>query len=637
MEPKEIKIKLDPRIIVGELSNNSPIFLVEYMAKFCKIKFNKVYFNLDSYYHDLITSINNFDYPSFFSSISLTESELSKIIKFISPNSNDTKWYSKSIILGYKHMISFDRSNSEIPEFNIEKLTFGEKTSENPYNFNECIVFRIANFYNYNINKTTSFNELCQFIKKNDPSKISSIKNSLLYTINGMNSSDLLKILYQISNDTEIDDVEHFSIVPNSSITSFELNSNILQLTFDYLGDKKKLLCRIKATSHYEAIIISALNFGINIVGSSLPLKELENLTLNRRYIPYCTMFSKKYNINKKWYNISETWCEELSPYIYSLEQLKNFAINEGFENVDDYSTLDLHTCLKNSRNSFNFYFGFNPECECEDTIIYKTIINEIDSDELICCGNIKTKELYYITISELKSYFENTKMYLEPKDSINICDRSIKKLRNFCLKRDIKYQGMLNVLDDLDFAKKLIDTKVKDLKITINRLPVEERNKVENFFNKVIEMGLYMRGYKIDNDILPLASEDTFYENNENDENNENQRNVIKNTVTAHEEAKEILSTLGKHLIEDIKCLHILMFDRKGKTTSMFGFKMKSTNIYRETTLLDCMNKIYGGYNNIYSCMRTNSNWILYSAVWYCMLFGFDVGFRIDEIDDIR
>ena len=66
-------------------------------------------------------------------------------------------------------------------------------------------------------------------------------------------------------------------------------------------------------------------------------------------------------------------------------------------------------------------------------------------------------------------------------------------------------------------------------------------------------------------------------------------------------------------------------------------GYLFRGAYVYQDETLIDCMKSIYKGINNSDSCMRTNSNWILYSSVWYRLIFGFEVPFRIDKIQSIR
>jgi hypothetical protein len=237
--------------------------------------------------------------------------------------------------------------------------------------------------------------------------------------------------------------------------------------------------------------------------------------------------------------------------------------------------------------------------------------------------------------------------MYIElSEDKLPIDERVIKKLKKYCKSLSSStspnngskvsniFQNMLILLDDLDKAKKLIDTKVRELKLKISKVSPEIKDKIDKFFRQSMEMGLYMRGWKIqDNSLYPLKSEDTIVISEEGI----NDLKVHENTVKAYEYSKETLNELPSDISESIRSLHTLRFSKGEKAYRIFGLNFKGTRVYHDETLVKCMGNIYGGYFGKDSCIRSNSNWILYSSCWYRLLFGFEIPFSMDQIDDIQ
>lgn len=651
------KIILDPRRITGEIDIKTPFFIVDYFAKFCKEVFNPSYIQLDNYRSELIKHINEYEYPELEEvNENLSDIDLRKVIRFISPASSSSEWFVESIIEGYNHLISFDICHSEIPYISKASLSFGMKTNDNPFSLNELLVYRISKYYSYPIDKETTLNELNLFVERLLTKKISSLKNSLLHTINSLSDNEILKIYHVVSSGFSVNDIEDEFLFPESKDSKFIVDQNYLDMSLTEIFDKKKMVTRIKPKTNYEAIIYTAVKHRINIISSSSPLKEIDNLK-RTRYIPYCNAFAKKYSTNSDFYNINKKWCEYLSKQeIYTLDQMRLFAIEEGYEKVNSLTFNEINSYLRSTRSIMNFYFGKHPDCKETTTIISLTPINEIPDSELISFGIERTGELFYISIEELVDFFKNMKFYVYPSKLGPIDERVINKLRVFC-RNTISHQStnikkLIDTMVELDKIKKLLDCKVKDLKIKISKLDPDTRENVDYFFTKCMEMGLYMRGWKIETDKeFPLLSQDTII--NEKFETKPsynidpniygegfiytNKQKIMDNTVIAYEESMEILRELPVDISNDIKLLQTLRFTENGQTEEIMGYLFRGAYVFQDETLIDCMKSIYKGIDNSDSCMRTNSNWILYSSVWYRLLFDFKVPFRIDKIQSIR
>lgn len=636
-----MSINLDPRQITDNITNSTPLFVIEYITKMIKIPFHI------EYYDEMINAINEHEY----SFVDLDDDkDISKIIKFISPFNVCNEWKFENIINALDNLLSFSLEY-ELPKLTIRNIKFGDKTNELPLNLNQLIIYRISKFYGYSMDKNTSIDELKFYIEKIYENKIETIRNSLLHTVNSLNNNDLIKSCYLLSNYLVLTDESFF--LPEIKHPLLTFDNNIFEITLNNFFDKREIISRIKPKTSYEAIIMAAIKYRINIIDSSSPLKEIENIS-KKAYIPVCQSFSMKYNVNRNFFNINKRWTEQLSNQdIYSLEQLKEFAINEGFERITTLSFNEINSYLKSTKNMFNFYFGKHPYCTETKTIML-TPLNEIKNDQLICFGIENTNELYYITVDELTEYFINTKMYIDPVTNKPIDKRAINKLKIWCKNYvgEFSYDisKLLSSIDNLDKVEKLLDMSCQRIKTMISNDDNITRNKVKNFLNNSMELGLYMRGWKvIENIDFPLESQNTVFNESEltNVDNMidksiyseigyTNRQKIIDNTQISYDKVFNSLMELPNQILCEIKKLHILKFSNKNKSYEILGYLFKGTHVYQDETLVECMKNIFKGIDNPESCMRTNSNWILYSSLWYLMIFGYEVPFRIDRIDDI-
>lgn len=650
------KVKLDPRVITGELDLKTPSFIIYYIARFCKISYKEYKISMDHYCEEIIREINDFDYPEInIPSHNSTDSELRRLIKFISPLSISTEWSNESIIEGYDHLMKFKNYRGEIyDKGDKEKFHIGHKTDINPLAINEIIAYSMAKYHNYQMDRTTTFDEIIAFIERLLSRKITTFKNSLLHIINGSDETTILKLYYQIGNLSSGN--EEIFELPDNKENKFAIDIPMLEMTFNDFFDKKRIATRMIPKTNYEAIIIIALKYGINVTHSSFPLKEFDNLK-RRNFIPHCPSFSKKYSISKSFFNLKKKWCLQLSNQnVYNIEQMRNFCLEEGFEKVANLSFGECHSYLKSTKNVFNFYFGRHPLCESKISVIEHEPITEIEDENIICFGSEFDNKLDYITFDELNDHFTANKMFISPVDDEIIEDRAINKLKMFCQKITGKnlaiVKKLLTTITDLEKIKKIMDTKSTDLKLLILKSSDQIKININSFFIHALEMGLYMRGWKVRKDVdFPLISEDTICKDADEalcdkeyiktiyGENfvYTNKQFYIDNTIASYEKAKEILNSLPSEISIMIRSLNTIRFNKKGKVEEIMGMIFKGASVSREETLVECMGNMFSGIEKNVSCIRTNSNWILYSSAWYMYLFGFEVPFKIDKIDDIQ
>lgn len=630
----EEKIVLDPRLLTGELDNNTPNFIIHYIATYCRIEVNNNYMSLDNYFMQIINSISEYEFPEI--TLPLKTDEMKKVIRFITPYSKSEEWCSKSIILAFDHLISFiSFKNTDTLDNN--KLTFGNKSNSNPLTLNCLIVYKISKTLGYPILKTTTIDELNFFILNKYSNRIDTLRVSLINKIIDMDETTLSHTYYTASR---LEQIEINTLMPELPAVKFNDNnfdSSMIEFIFNDLNDNNKILNRITPKSINEVIIIAAKVFNINISDSSVPLKELETLRRTKKYTPVCNSFCSLFVYNKQWYNVKSTWCKILSPFIYSNEQLHSFAFNEGF-NVPmktKFSSSELDNLLKYNENINNFYFCRVPYAYNVKTTILAEDINSIPPNELICFGSISKREFIYITVDELNTFFKTNKIYIDPINNNPLTEMAINKLKINCDRLiDIPvYKSLKETLISMDNAKKLLDNKFIELKTRLLKEEEVVNDMVKEFFTSGIELGLYMRGWKVNDSEYTLSSDDTRFDNGKNDVNIQK---VFENTVAAKNKLVKSLLQIPNDISDIIRCLHALKFTKKDKNITIFDMNVNGAHTYIEHTLCSCTDLIFGDIETETSCIRTLSNWVLFSFVWYSNMLGYETPFKIEKIDYI-
>ena len=144
-------------------------------------------------------------------------------------------------------------------------------------------------------------------------------------------------------------------------------------------------------------------------------------------------------------------------------------------------------------------------------------------------------------------------------------------------------------------------------------------------------ELAFYMRGWKIDSDEtkLPLRATQTNYQPRF-------QSQVEINVSTCSIQLFDILNQLTESIREKILFLPLVMFN-KSNSFKIFGSSINKTiRIEHNKKLIEFIRNIKNT-NDQNSCIRTGSNWILISSIYYAELCGFKNSVSINEIDDIR
>ena len=158
------EVVLDPLKIVGSLSVDVPLFVIDYIAIFYKVSYKEYYMSLDEYFNNIIVEIESKDKVIINNPFeTIDDIDLKKIIKFISPYLSISEWSIDNILHAYQHILSFSIDNEELPQILSKDISFGTKTNNNPFAINEIIAYRIAIKNNYQMDRNTQFDEVIFF------------------------------------------------------------------------------------------------------------------------------------------------------------------------------------------------------------------------------------------------------------------------------------------------------------------------------------------------------------------------------------------------------------------------------------------------------------------------------------------
>lgn len=655
MDENFIEYKLNRLNIVGEINSNTPICVIIEIAISLSIDIDKTKIKDYIYFKRLIQTINTSKtltlniYNN--KNHKYTPEEYQKIAGFVNGNLN-VKWKVKNLIESLHHMLEY--YNKDIPKL-PEEFEIGQKTNENIYTYNACMLYRICIYYNINLNSDTTIYEL-GYCVKNCSKNVNELKEILISSINSMSKTNLINIL--MSNDLKITgspNIKQISsskkplIIKNSIKEPILTNINYklitsvdLKIIYNNFMDYNYYLNLLEPTTHEESIVLAALIYGINLTECSNPHTEFNilknnslNGTIQNTYIPmHDEIFKQKYLNNPKWFDIRYIWEPKLKD-IYTEDNLINFIKSEGYKTLDNHIKYD--DLLYQIRCIPTFYLGKYPNCILKKTPIYYENIEDIDNDLLISYGILESQTFMIFTVNELTDYFLNSKTFTNPcNPKETFSDVSIEKLKNFCFQfLNGKKKYLTNICinykkfnDALDEIKKFNETILEQCKIFRNVYLFENekiKKIIDNLLINLLEIGYYMRGWKINNLDLPLNKYKTIYDLDK-------QVTVELNTTNSIIEFEKTLDLLKSSTIYDLFInLPILCVNISDNT---YIFKT-SSNPEMGISIIDRINIAKNGTSE-YSCIRMTSNWLVASAYYYIKLTDKKEPFNILELSDI-
>lgn len=517
-------------------------------------------------------------------------------------------------------MMSFDPKK-------ISNIIYGQKTYENTETYNDCMLYSVCREYNIDTKWNMTSTQMMTSIQ-NLSMSLSSLQEQLNGFISKVSKYQLVNLLNLLDINKTDKAIEKKAVenakTPTTLPPILELNVNNLTESLERYKNTSYILSRVNPTSHYDAIILSALIYNVNIIESSVPFDEflqIKRVKDLKYYTPVDETFRKRFLKNPIWYDLTMHWEPSLNS-IYDVDGLKKLCIYEGFT-VEDFRGYSFESLLQISRISLNVFFGKNVYSDEEMTPLLLQDLKDLSNTECITLGNLETKELTTFALDELAIHFKNYKEYKNPLKLEEVLDgRIVNKLKLYAI--NMKNDRVVQAIEEVEnwksysneFTERLRDCYYKDKNIA-------------DILYKILECGMYMRGWKVSSDTYPLSSISTNHT-----ENLQYQIEInVHNSIDILFDFTKTYNSEVQKIFEVLPLVKYTVQEKTGERNFIASPDPEDgKSIFERITFVKCGDK----YKNTKSCIRLSSNIILTSVYFYICALGIHEPFRLEELEYI-
>lgn len=534
-------------------------------------------------------------------------------------------WTKSSLFQAYQHLMNFEFETLEkLKHLEIEP---SQKSPSNIKALNACMLYKICVHYNISTKWNTSEKDMCFLIKKLfEPH--SDLKNHILSLIETYDKEKLVNLYLHLPKEKnpinpfykEKSPSKEISETPLPSIDNSKLNESFVNYT-----DIKKLLQNAKAFTHYDALVLALLNYRINLTESKYPLLEYKEILKNpslELYVPIDPVFKKRYLRNPEWYNFDYMFNIHFAS-IYNEKDLKNMCIREGYT-VDDIRTNDCKELLYKVQKTENIYFGKNVyNFEEEYTPIMMDEIKNLENKECFSFGNYEKKSFKTFSAYELSELFIINKSYRNPYRNNEVLEeRIVNKIKFFSNRYNIV--KLLKAIDIVEKWRVYSNENSERLRDFYKKS--ERKDVILEFFNLIVQIGMYMRGWKGNENPYPLNEKSTKVEGI--------QEKIEENVAQSIDKILKFIFNLREDERGILCHLPLMKFSLEGENKVFLPTPDEEDG----DSIIQRLKIVMSGniHKNMKSCIRLSSNIILSSAYFYTCSLGLKEPFDILELQYI-
>jgi len=532
-------------------------------------------------------------------------------------------WTKTSLLSAYKHMHDVNQ------DVDLSKIYYGQKSYENIDAYNSCMLYGLCVKNGIQTEWNMKPETMC-FLLKQTLLSISSLKEQLLTCVENLNKSSLVNLINKAVNSnklilSEVNEPIITKETPKNKLPPvISLEVSDLTDSLNRYKNSAYILQQINPKTHYDAVILAALNYNLNLTESKHPfeeymrIKEVKNISL---YKPVDLEFRKRYLTNPDWYNLSTHWEPKLS-FIYDENGLKKLCVYEGFDH-EDFRSYGFDSLLQISRISFNAFLGKNVYSTEEYTPIELNEIKDLHNNECITLGNVETKDMTTYTFNELADHFAHAKNFTNPAKLTESLDkRIIRKIGLYASK--LNYVKMLEAIEVVEKWKSYSSEHTDKL-----RSIYHHNYNITDILYKILECGMYMRGWRVSSEKYPIGESLTISDKIENA--------ALRIDTNVVNSINDVFDRLKLYRDEEIKILENLPLIK----TSIDGDNINyivSPDPDDGSSIFERLRIVLGGekYKNMKSCIRLTSNILLISVHYYLCSLGIHEPFNIRELDHI-
>lgn len=591
----------------GKLNENTPRCVVLEILQAHSICIYKSIDTISEHIKE-IERIENYRTDSFDEPLKSTD--LRKLATFV--NFNCSSWTKTSLVKAYTHMCNFDRKN-------IAGIIFGQKTNEQIYNYNACMMYVLCKEYSIDTYWNMTQEQMIVSLKKLSLS-LSSLRSQLETYVLQMDKSIIINVLnkFKTSSLSEniVNDAEQ---KPMDFPPLIELDLINISQSYTKISASNYALQFVTPKCHSDAVILAALVYSVNLSDVKNPYLEyfaLRESGSKMLYTPVDSEFREIYTTNISFFDLDILYEPSLS-CMYDIDRLKHMCFLEGYtvNHLNGHSYEDL---LQKTRVSFNVYPGKNGYKKEEDTPIMLESIKDLSNSECITFGKLETKELTTFSVKEIIQLFNSERVFKNPLDMKQILEeRVVNKISSYAEKiHSIELLTAIENVKKWQIYTTDVTTKLRD--VYNSNLYIKE------MLYKILDAGMYMRGWKISSENYPLNETETI--------TLENNQQVETNVNTSINDIFELMEKYPLDIQDELFNLPLMRYMDLEKEFIVSPDKDDGKSIFER---LDFVRQGFI-HKNMKSCIRVSSNIILSSIYYYICALNLPEPFNISELQII-
>jgi hypothetical protein len=578
------------------INNNTPIVVLEEIALCHNILYHK-----NMYINEFIQEIGK--KPIGFIHIPFSENEMNIVCKYVNPN---VKWTLDTLRYAFQYLYNWE-SEINIPDI----FNYGLQTPNNTFSLNACVLYKICITKNIILDKNINLFELSNICKMLLNDNFS--RNILYNIINIIPNEDLIKLY-----------IDSTKLIHNDIIIDDKPDYDTLLISLNKLNNKKLLQKSIKPTNNSDAIVLSIINYNIDISIAKNPINEYENIHYDPfNYIPEDINLKEIYNINPDLLYINKYFNPLLPEDFYSIDLLNKLAIAEGFSRLD-IRLESSYTLLQELYFLDTFYSGLQIGIQNNETPFLYENYHDLEKELILCYGNRSQNNMIVLSFTELLQLFKNNNNFKNPfKKGEYFTDININKLKKLCnfisagdSQRSINDKNLLlKIINDIEFFNQLYSSNIKQFIDLYNTSCFTIQNNIRNTFLKLFYLSMYMRGWS---GIGPYPITNAPVDN----------QNIVDINVTnAINDFENYYSMLPNNISQLI--LNLPLLDYHSGKFSPLNIEEFGNTIGQKLSII----KSGENYDNTDSCIRLCSNFFATSIYRYFDLLNMDLPFDINDL----
>jgi len=595
-------ISLNRIKITGKLDELTPICVVKEILKSYGINHTNNFDDIN-YYLSSIEQINSHEEITI-PSKGFSESDIFKMIRFIN---SECTWGIKELQEAVNFLLPFTvpGANDSLP--NITKFIPGEQEPGRIRSLNACVLFKACKCLGIKVNRFTNIEHMFYLIELYHKSTSVSLSQDIY---NFLQTSSKLDMINFISFSQR--HLKHSGQKQKLEIKREDL---------ERVGSKyttKGYIPFVVPSSEAEAVYLAGSIYSVNISKSDSPLDEYKNLS-GDVYIPKDPRLKEIYGFNKNLLNLKKTFDPLFPKSCYSslsLAQLvKNEGIIKGRQSGDDYDILREHSLF------INFHEGIQEETKgIKTTTVSYDSVKDLEKGEILSYG-LRGGTMQIITLDEIKGFFESKGNFIDMFTKEFLSDLCIRKLEMICVSSpefssevNKKKLSLLETIKRIKGNNKENNYQVKRFIVRYNESNSEEKKKIIESLNSLLNVSMYMRGWE--GIPFPFPISEVPYKDIKAIEIK------VSIGIVDYEKKCELMSE--KRLIDDLP-----LFKHKN------GKYEISTAMDQGKTIGERLRIIKSGYDtsNANSCIRMSSNWLASSAYRLMVSLGMTAPFDINSL----